>query len=119
MIGVETELARLIMSALNNPFAIQILLYLLYRREAKLTDILMEVTGYSKYRSVKKAILHLERAGLIKREVVSWGRVKKWVLRLTGLGERLIVGIEKSIKSVLKESKAGSVKGEFPQSEKR
>lgn len=100
---MEAELLRSILNALNSPFALQILLYLLYKGEAKLTDILLEVTGYSKYRSVKKTILSLERAGLIMREVRTWGRVKKWLLRLTELGEKISKSFDASLRTIAKE----------------
>ncbi|MHA1616943.1 MAG: hypothetical protein ACTSX9_06550 [Candidatus Njordarchaeales archaeon] len=111
---MEAEIVRIILNALNNPFAIQILLYLLYKREAKLTDILIEVTGYSKYRSVKKTILGLEKAGLIEREILTWGRVKKWILRLTELGERIIREIDHNLRSTIRDYIKKQIREELP-----
>jgi len=97
------ELLRTVIEALNNPFAIQILVFLLQRGEAKLTDILVFVTGVSKYRSVRRTIFSLEKAGLVEKEVITWGRAKKWNLRLTKLGEKIAKSILESLRSVLKE----------------
>jgi len=97
------ELFTSILEALNYPFAVRILTYLLLRGEAKLSDILMFVSGISKYRSVRKTILSLEAAGLITRRVVSWGRAKRWDLKLTKLGEKIARSIIESIKTAIKE----------------
>ncbi len=97
------ELFTTILEALNNPFAMRILTYLLHQGEAKLSDILMFVSGISKYRSVRKTILSLEAAGLITRKVISWGRAKRWDLKLTKLGEKIARSLLESIKTALKE----------------
>lgn len=101
--SMSVELFTGILEALNYPFAVKILTYLLHQGEAKLSDILMFVSGISKYRSVRKTILSLEAAGLITRKVISWGRVKRWNIKLTELGERIASSILESIKTAIKE----------------
>ncbi len=101
---MTSDLFGVIMEALNYPFALRILMYLLHKGEAKLSDILVFVTGISKYRSVRKTILNLEAAGLISKDVISWGKAKKWNLRLTRLGERITRSLLESLKKTLKET---------------
>jgi len=92
-----------VLEAMNNPFAFQILIFLLQKGEAKLSDILVFVSGISRYRSVRKTILTLEKVGLIKRTIISWGKAEKWIIKLTTFGEKIAKGLFDSIKKVINE----------------
>ena len=103
MFKMATALFTAIIEALNQPFAVEILTFLLSKGEAKLSDILVFVSGISKYRSVRKTILTLESVGLITKTVTTWGKAKKWHIKLTQLGEKIARSIIDAIKKVIGE----------------
>jgi len=97
------EITHALLEAISNPFALQILIYLLQKGEAKLSDILVFITGFSRYKSVRKTLLKLEAVGLINRKIISWGRAQKWVITLTEMGEKLAKSISAVLKLFIKE----------------
>ena len=91
-----------ILNALNQPFAIGILLILARKKEAKLTDILVELNGITKYKRIRNTIEEMIKANLIERRIEIVGAAKKWILRLTSLGQTLVSYLDQAIKNAIK-----------------
>ena len=92
----------MILNALNQPFAIGILLILARKKEAKLTDILVELNGITKYKRIRNTIEEMIKANLIERRIEIVGAAKKWILSLTSLGQTLVSHLDQAIKNAIK-----------------
>jgi len=87
----------IIIQALSSQFSILILYLLNKYEEMKLTEILAKI-GFSKYKSVRKAIILLAKAGLVTIGVKKiTPRVKAWKIRITNKGRQIIQSIVKNI----------------------
>ncbi len=87
----------MIIQALSSQFSILILYLLNKYEEMKLTEILGKI-GFSKYKSVRKTIMLLAKAGLVSIAIKKiTPRVKAWKIKITNKGKQIIEALVKNI----------------------